>query len=147
MKLLGLIALILASAAAQDVVNIHVEATARTGLLKPIYAYFGYDEPNYTYMKNGRKLVGELSALSPVPVYIRAHHLLCTGDGAPALKWGSTNAYTEDAQRQTRLRLDHRRPHLRHLHSGQGQAVCRNRLHAGGALDAPRTVHAPLAQT
>jgi xylan 1,4-beta-xylosidase len=98
MKPLGLIALILASAAAQDAVNIHVEATARTGLFKPIYAYFGYDEPNYTYMKNGRKLVGELSALSPVPVYIRAHHLLCTGDGAPALKWGSTNAYTEDAQ-------------------------------------------------
>ncbi len=34
---------------------------------------------------------------SPSPVYIRVHHLLCTGDGAAALKWGSTNAYTQDA--------------------------------------------------
>ena len=32
-----------------------------------------------------------------MPVYIRAHNLLTTGDGTPALKWGSTNAYTEDA--------------------------------------------------
>ncbi len=67
------------------------------GPFRPIYAYFGYDEPNYTYTKYGAKLVGELAALSPVPVYIRTHHLLCTGDGTAALKWGSTNAYTEDA--------------------------------------------------
>jgi len=48
-------------------------------------------------MKDGRKLLSELAALSPVPVYVRAHNLLTTGDGTPALKWGSTNAYTEDA--------------------------------------------------
>jgi xylan 1,4-beta-xylosidase len=48
-------------------------------------------------MKNGRKLVAELARLSPVPVYIRTHNLLTSGDGTPALKWGSTNAYTEDA--------------------------------------------------
>jgi xylan 1,4-beta-xylosidase len=35
-----------------------------------------------------------------VPVYVRAHNLLTTGDGTPALKWGSTNAYTEDANGQ-----------------------------------------------
>lgn len=64
--------------------------------LKPVWAYFGYDEPNYTYMKDGKKLLSELSSLSPVPVYVRAHNLLTTGDGEPALKWGSTNAYTED---------------------------------------------------
>ena len=28
---------------------------------------------------------------------MRAHNLLTSGDGAPALKWGSTNVYTEDA--------------------------------------------------
>ena len=28
---------------------------------------------------------------------IRTHNLLTTGDSIPALKWGSTNAYTEDA--------------------------------------------------
>jgi xylan 1,4-beta-xylosidase len=66
--------------------------------MKPVWAWFGYDEPNYTYMKDGRKLLSELAALSPVPVYVRAHNLLTTGDGTPALKWGSTNVYTEDAQ-------------------------------------------------
>jgi xylan 1,4-beta-xylosidase len=79
-------------------VEIRVDAATTLGPYRNIYAYFGYDEPNYTYMKDGRKLIAELQALSPVPVEIRAHHLLVTGDGAPALKWGSTNAYTEDAQ-------------------------------------------------
>ena len=78
-------------------VEIRVDAATTLGPYKPIYAFFGYDEPNYTYMANGRKLIAELQALSPVPVEIRAHHLLVTGDGTPALKWGSTNAYTEDA--------------------------------------------------
>src|SRR6266852_5680744 len=45
----------------------------------------------------GKKLLSEISALSRVPVYVRAHSLLVTGDGEAALKWGSTNAYTEDA--------------------------------------------------
>jgi len=65
--------------------------------MNPLWAWFGYDEPNYTYMKDGKKLLSEIAALSPVPVYVRTHSLLSTGDGTPALKWGSTNAYTEDA--------------------------------------------------
>ena len=85
--------------------------------MTPMWAFFGYDEPNYTYMKDGKKLLSELAALSPVPVYVRAHNLLTTGDGTPALKWGSTNAYTEDADGQAGLRLDDRRSHLRHLHA------------------------------
>ncbi len=83
--------------AAQEPVDIRVDAAVKQGPFKPIFAYFGYDEPNYTYMKYGPKLVGELAALSYVPVYVRAHHMLVTGDGTAALKWGSTNAYTEDA--------------------------------------------------
>jgi len=88
-----------ASVSAQDgdAVAIKVDADTRIGPMKPIWAWFGYDEPNYTYMKDGQKLLTELSKLSPVPVYVRAHNLLTTGDGTPALKWGSTNAYTEDA--------------------------------------------------
>lgn len=82
---------------AQETVTIRVDAGAVQGPLQPIWRYFGYDEPNYTYMDHGRGLIGELSALSPVPVYLRTHNLLTTGDGTPALKWGSTNAYTEDA--------------------------------------------------
>ena len=78
-------------------VTIRVDANHSLGPLHPVWSYFGYDEPNYTYMQHGRELIGELVALSPAPVYLRTHNLLTTGDGTPALKWGSTNAYTEDA--------------------------------------------------
>ena len=78
-------------------VTIRVSAAQTRGELKPIYRYFGYDEPNYTYMKNGRKLVSELAQLAPEPVYIRTHFMLASGDGTPNFKWGSTNAYTEGA--------------------------------------------------
>ena len=54
------------------------------GPMRPVYAFFGYDEPNYTYMKDGKKLLTELAALSPVPVYVRAHNLLTSGDGKAA---------------------------------------------------------------
>src|SRR6266498_5420190 len=80
-----------------DRVTIRVDAAKGKGPMKPIWSFFGYDEPNYTYMKDGKKLLSELAALSPVPVYVRTHNLLTSGDGAAALKWGSTNAYTEDA--------------------------------------------------
>jgi xylan 1,4-beta-xylosidase len=79
-------------------VTIHVHADQSDGPLPPIWNYFGYDEPNYTYAPNGKKLLGELAALSPVPVHIRVHNLLTTGDGSASLKWGSTNVYTEDVQ-------------------------------------------------
>ncbi|MBK5269592.1 MAG: beta-xylosidase [Bacteroidia bacterium] len=79
-------------------VTLQVDLTKKTNEpLKPIWAFFGYDEPNYTYMKDGKKLLSELASLSPVPVFVRTHHLLVTGDGTASLKWGSTNAYTEDA--------------------------------------------------
>ncbi|MFB6340212.1 hypothetical protein ACE1ET_00740 [Saccharicrinis sp. FJH62] len=77
-------------------VTITVNTDHVRGPVNNAWAMFGYDEPNYTYMKDGRKLLSELSELSPVPVYVRAHNLLSTGDGTPALKWGSTNAYNED---------------------------------------------------
>src|SRR5690242_16496426 len=83
-------------ALAQLPVSIRVNTSEIIAPFKPIYAYFGYDEPNYTYMKNGRKLVRELAELSGSPVYIRTHFMLASGDGTPGLKWGSTNAYTED---------------------------------------------------
>lgn len=77
-------------------VTIRVDASRPVGEMRPVWRYFGYDEPNYTYMKDGKKLLSQLSALSPTTVYVRTHNLLTTGDGTPALKWGSTNAYTED---------------------------------------------------
>ncbi|MGM8360641.1 GH39 family glycosyl hydrolase [Flavobacterium sp. ARAG 55.4] len=77
--------------------EIKVDLTKEIGPMKPVWAWFGYDEPNYTYMKDGKKLLTEIAELSPVPVYVRTHSLLVSGDGIAALKWGSTNAYTEDA--------------------------------------------------
>ncbi len=81
----------------QRQVNIQVDTSKPVGTYKPIYAYFGYDEPNYTYTPNGTKLISELAGLSQSPVYVRTHFLLATGDGSGGLKWGSTNAYTEDS--------------------------------------------------
>lgn len=83
-------------------VAIDVDTASRLGPMTPIWAYFGYDEPNYTYTADGRKLLSELADASPVPVFVRVHNLLTTGDGTPALKWGSTNAYTEDASGRPR---------------------------------------------
>jgi len=82
---------------ASPTVNIQVQADQTEGPLPPIWNYFGYDEPNYTYAANGKKLLGELAALGDAPVYVRVHNLLTTGDGSASLKWGSTNVYTEDA--------------------------------------------------
>ena len=78
-------------------VSLRVDAAKPTGPLKPIWRFFGADEPNYAYMKDGQKLIADIGALAPKRMYFRAHSLLVTGDGTPALKWGSTNAYTEDA--------------------------------------------------
>ena len=77
-------------------VQIVVHANQSDGPLAPIWTYFGYDEPNYSYASNGRKLLAELSALSHTPVYVRVHNLLTSGDGSSSFKWGSTNVYTED---------------------------------------------------
>jgi xylan 1,4-beta-xylosidase len=79
-------------------VNIHINAADELGDLQHIWRFFGADEPNYAYMENGKKLLKDLGGFSPGNVYFRAHSLLCTGDGTPALKWGSTNIYTEDEQ-------------------------------------------------
>src|SRR5687767_9390168 len=81
-------------------VSVRVDAAKPTGDLKPIWRFFGADEPNYAYMKDGRKLLqrlGELRQREPKTVYFRVHNMLTSGDGTPALKWGSTNAYTEDS--------------------------------------------------
>ncbi|HEX9653705.1 MAG TPA: beta-xylosidase [bacterium] len=77
-------------------VVIQVDLRKTVGRMDPVWTWLGYDEPNYTYMKDGKKLLSEFAEASRVPVYVRAHNLLTTGDGTPALKWGSTNAYTED---------------------------------------------------
>jgi len=95
-----MIAAVLIALAATFPVTIRVDAGRPRGGLAPIWRFFGGDEPNYAHMKDGRRLLSALGELKPKAVYFRTHNLLTTGDGTPALKWGSTNAYTEDAQGQ-----------------------------------------------
>ncbi|MBW8869651.1 MAG: beta-xylosidase, partial [Acidobacteriales bacterium] len=97
---LGLDAMLASSSALADQppATISVDLSKPIGPYKPIYSWFGYDEANFTTGRDGKKLLRELHDLSPVPVTIRAHHLLTTGDGTPELKWSSTNVYREDAR-------------------------------------------------
>ena len=80
-------------------VVITVNAAKTTGDLQPIWRWCGYDEPNYTYAPNGKKLIEQFTGGKNSPfgaAYFRTHSLLVTGDGVGRLKWGSTNAFTED---------------------------------------------------
>lgn len=79
-------------------VEITVDAGSDEGPVTAPWRFFGADEPNYATMKDGRTTLATLGSLDPGHVYFRAHNLLTSGDGTPALKWGSTNAYTEDAE-------------------------------------------------
>ncbi len=81
----------------QPVVTVSVDLSQKIAPFRPIYSWFGYDEANYTTTHLGRALLGELHDLSPVPVHIRVHHLLTSGNGQPELKFSSTNVYHEDA--------------------------------------------------
>ena len=78
-------------------VTISVHADQPTGAYRPLWNWFGYDEPNYTYTEHGKQLLRKLAELSPEAPRVRTHNLLSSGNGVAALKWGSTNAYTEDA--------------------------------------------------
>ena len=80
-------------------VEISVDAAHPGPHLEPIWRFFGADEPNYATQPDGRKLLGQLGRLDPrTPTFFRAHSLLTSGDGTPALKWGSTGAYGEDGR-------------------------------------------------
>jgi xylan 1,4-beta-xylosidase len=88
------------AATAQDSfpVTVTVDAARALHPVNPVWRFFGADEPNYATMKDGKTTLATLGSLAPGRVYFRAHNLLTSGDGTPALKWGSTNAYSEDAQ-------------------------------------------------
>jgi xylan 1,4-beta-xylosidase len=79
-------------------VAIRIDAATTLGPLTPVWRFFGADEPNYATMKDGRTLLSHLGELRRGDVFFRTHNLLNTGDGTPALKWGSTNIYTEDPE-------------------------------------------------
>ncbi len=83
-----------------------VDATRSQGILPRTWQYIGYDECNLTLTPDGRELLRKFGRLArggpahradPAHYYVRAHHMLCTGNLQAVAKWGSTNAYTEDA--------------------------------------------------
>ncbi len=78
-------------------VDIQVDAATSIGPFRPVHRFFGADEPNYAYLPDGQVLLGDIGSLGRAQPYFRTHGLLVTGDGTPALKWGSTNMYREDA--------------------------------------------------
>src|SRR6266542_759660 len=79
-------------------VTIRIDAAAKKGELRPMWRFFGADEPSFAYMKDGKTLLSEIGQISNKTAYFRTHNLLNTGNGTAALKWGSTNIYTEDQQ-------------------------------------------------
>jgi xylan 1,4-beta-xylosidase len=79
-------------------VRVSVTPSQKLGPVVPIWNWFGYDEINYTYLPHGQSLLTSLSKMGPTPVHVRAHNIFTSGDGSPALKWGSTGIYREDAQ-------------------------------------------------
>ena len=97
MKSTPLLLLLATAALHAQPVPITVHADRVTGEIRPIWNYFGYDEAGTTLTREGQHLLGELNKLSDEPIRIRVHHLLTSGDGTLALKWSSTNVYTEDA--------------------------------------------------
>jgi xylan 1,4-beta-xylosidase len=93
----GLLALSACAAPPRATVNVSVDATAAGTPLERVWPFHGFDEINYTTTPEGAALLGEIAAAHTAPVHVRSHFLLNSGDGTPAMKWGSTNVYTEDA--------------------------------------------------
>jgi xylan 1,4-beta-xylosidase len=78
-------------------VEVAVDGRATGTPLEKVWAFHGYDEVNYTTTPAGGDLLRAIGVMHTVPPHVRTHFLLNSGDGTAALKWGSTNAYTEDA--------------------------------------------------
>ena len=76
-------------------VQIKIDAASWKGKLAHNWNYIGYDECNYTHSPGGMELLKKFGQLEK-PYYVRAHHMLCTGNLHGQYKWGSTNVYTED---------------------------------------------------
>jgi xylan 1,4-beta-xylosidase len=74
---------------------VSVDATAAGTPLNRVWPFFGYDEINYTVAPEGKALLATLAAAQSAPVHVRSHFLFNSGDGTPALKWGSTGVYSE----------------------------------------------------
>lgn len=79
-------------------VQVTVDSRHTGKTLNHDWRYIGYDECNYTHAPEGKVLLQKFGKLGDAPYYVRTHHLFCTGNGHGTYKWGSTNAYREDAR-------------------------------------------------
>jgi xylan 1,4-beta-xylosidase len=82
--------------AESNAVTITVNGAAEGRELRPIWAYFGYDEVNATTTPEGRELLRTLALANDARVRVRTHFLFNSGDETTRFKWGATNLYSED---------------------------------------------------
>ena len=73
-------------------------------------------------------------------MHVRSHFLLNTGDGTPAMKWGSTNVYTEDAAGNPVYDWTLTDGIMDTITGRRRASVRRDRVHARGAVHAPDPV-------
>jgi xylan 1,4-beta-xylosidase len=85
-----------------DTIQIQVDATSALGPFPRVWNWFGYDEANYTYHRDGSQLLDDLAQLDGEPIYVRTHNLLTTREGEVDRKWGFTDVYSEDAEGRPR---------------------------------------------
>ena len=77
--------------------ELRIDASASLGDLTPIWASLGYDEINYTYRPDGKRLLRTIGEFSPRPFHVRPHYMYCSGSGWGQPHWGNGNVYHEDA--------------------------------------------------
>ena len=80
-------------------VEITVNADSTLGEIDPIWRSIGYDEINWTYLENGRKLLAELKKLGNNCFYVRNHNIFTSfsgGNGIGGPPETATNCYSED---------------------------------------------------
>jgi hypothetical protein len=132
------------SAADPFPVKVQVDAAKSRGELKPIYRFFGADEPNYAYMKDGRKLLADLGKLGTPQAFFRTHNLLTTGDGTPRSS-GAARTSTRRTRRASRSTTGRSSTASSTPTGARPQAVRADRLHAAGALGQAGAVPARVA--
>src|SRR5262249_46312583 len=118
-------------------VSIEVDAASSRGDLHPIWRFFGADEPNYAYMKAGRKLLANLRP--PRHAWDAPGLLPCPQPPDNGRRNSCTQVGQHERLHRGRagpggLRLGDRGPHFRHVPAARPQAVRADRLHAAGAL-------------
>ena len=125
-----------------ETIVMSVDSQASGKPLRHVWSFFGFDECNFAYTDNAKELMKTLATTQKDPVYLRCHFLLNTGDGTPAMKWGSTNAYTEDASGKLIYDWKIMDRIFDAMIKQRLSAACGNRIYAQGDVGKTRTISA-----